>query len=66
MFGWSSTYNTIYRIKYVSLIELIKEQNYEIGEYDDNGEKYHKIPVADLHLKGNMSKAPVIKQGERK
>ena len=65
MFGWSSTYNTIYRVKYSDLMDLIKEQNYETGEYPDNKEKYHMIPMADLHLKGNMSKAPKIKQGEK-
>ena len=60
MFVWSSTYSTIYRLKYASLMDLIKEQNYETGEYPDNGEKYHMIPMADLHLKGNMSKAPKL------
>ena len=58
IFVWSASYNTIYRLKYLDLMDLIKEQNYETGEYSDNGEKYHMIPMADLHLKGNMSKAP--------
>ena len=60
VFVWSSAYGTIYRVKYSNLMDLIKEQNYETGEYDDNKEKYHMIPMADLHLKGNMSKAPKL------
>ena len=62
VFVWSASYSTIYRLKYSDLMDLIKEQNYEIGEYDDNKEKYHMIPMADLHLKGNMSKAPKLEK----
>ena len=64
MFGWSSAYDTIYRVEYVKLMDLISEQNYEIGEYRDNKEKYHIIPVGDLHLKGMMSKAPKLKENK--
>ena len=62
MFVWSSAYKTIYRVRYSDLMDLITEQNYEIGEYSDNKEKYHIIPVGDLHLKGNMEKAPKLKE----
>ena len=65
VFVWSASYSTIYRLKYSDLMNLIKEQNYETGEYDDNKEKYHMIPMGDLHLKGNMSKALKLKQGEK-
>lgn len=61
MFVWSSTYSTIYRIKYVKLMDLINEQDYEIGEYD-NQEKYHIIPIADLTLKGVVSQAPKLEE----
>ena len=64
VFVWSSAYNTIYRVKYSDLMDLIDEQNYETGEYPDNNEKYHMIPMADLHLKGNMDKAPKLKEEE--
>ena len=64
VFVWSSAYGTIYRVKYSDLMDLIKEQNYETGEYPDNKEKYHMIPMGDLHLKGNMSKAPKLKEEE--
>ena len=62
MFVWSSAYGTIYRVKYSGLMDLIEEQNYETGEYEDNNEKYHMIPMADLHLKGVMDKAPKLKE----
>ena len=58
MFVWSSTYNTIYRVEYPKLMDLISEQNYEIGEYPNNQEKYHIIPMADLTLKGIMDAQP--------
>tara|TARA_R110000824_G_scaffold62670_1_gene165745 strand:+ start:248 stop:748 length:501 start_codon:yes stop_codon:yes gene_type:complete len=61
MFVWSSTYGTIYRVKYINLMDLIEEQNYEIGEYD-NQEKYHIIPMADLTLKVPMDKAPKLEK----
>ena len=62
MFVWSSTYKAIYRIKYFDLMELIKEQNYEIGEYPNNQEKYYIIPMADLTLKVPMDKAPKLEE----
>tara|TARA_R110000744_G_scaffold31923_2_gene74897 strand:+ start:413 stop:922 length:510 start_codon:yes stop_codon:yes gene_type:complete len=62
MFVWSSAYKTIYRVEYVKLMDLITEQNYKIGEYGDNKEKYHIIPAGDLHLKGVMDKAPKLEK----
>ena len=64
MFVWSSTYNTIYRVEYIKLMDLISEQNYEVGEYSDNKEMYHMIPMGDLHLKGMMEKAPKLKESK--
>ena len=64
IFVWSAAYKTIYRVEYIKLMDLISEQNYEIGEYSDNKEKYHMIPMGDLHLKGMMEKAPKLKESK--
>tara|TARA_B100001123_G_C14988865_1_gene898745 strand:+ start:195 stop:734 length:540 start_codon:yes stop_codon:yes gene_type:complete len=52
-FIYSKLYNTVYTVSYVKIMELISEQNYKIGEYNNN-ERYYIIPMKDLHLKGEM------------
>ena len=58
MFIWSSTYNTIYRVEYYRLMDLIDEMAYSIGEYENNGKQYYKIPMKDLSLVGGMDAQP--------
>ena len=55
MFIYSTSVDSIYRIEYLKLMELIDGGNYRIGMYKENLEKFYEIPVKDLTLKGKSS-----------